>query len=96
MEIESLALITVKMDPNNIKIPRDKLPGNVDLLMKSLKINVDVEELPDELSEEEVTVIDINDNVVTVKVPKVKSCPYGCLGCQKLKETCEQISNDLV
>jgi hypothetical protein len=78
MEIEYRALITVEMDPNNIKMPQDKLPGNVGLLMKLLKINVDVEELPrlDELSEEEITVNDINDNVVTVKVPKAKSCPY--------------------
>jgi hypothetical protein len=95
-EIEPLTLVTVDMDPNNVVMPQNILPGNIELTLNSLRINSNAEELPEELSEEEVIVIDLNDNEVTVKVPKVKTCPYRCLGCSKLKQNCEQIRNNLI
>jgi hypothetical protein len=81
-------LVTLEMDPNNIVVPPKVCPTNVKLSLSSLKINTEDKNFPDEVSEEEITVIDINDNEVTLMVPKVRQCPYKCLGCRKLAEEC--------
>jgi hypothetical protein len=81
--------------PASAKMTEKRLK-RIFVYLNSLRINSNAEELPEELSKEEVTVIDLNDNEETVKVPKVKICPYRCLGCSKLKQNCEQIRNDLI
>jgi hypothetical protein len=51
----------------------------------------EVPEIPDtlfetEISEEETEITDDKGNVHKVMVPKIKVCPYACVGCDKYRD----------
>jgi hypothetical protein len=80
---ESVALVYMKMD------------GNEDKEVETIDTKDDgeehVPEIPDTLfeevvSEEETEITDYKGEVYTVMVPKIKLCPYACMGCDKYQD----------